>query len=93
MAHSCLSPAELTLDGSALVVQVLEPRRRPRDERVQPVGLHPFRGGLALPTGAAPLRRSALGIGTGARRHLFTVLAPILLGGCDGYERFSLVSG
>jgi hypothetical protein len=63
-----LEPAELALDGRALAVQVLEPLALARDERVQPVKLHPHRLRGARAGGAAPLGRLAPVVGTRKRR-------------------------
>ena len=52
-----LEMPELALDGSPLAVQILEPFRTARDERVYAVGLHPYGRWRALFGRATPFRR------------------------------------
>src|SRR5215208_6288185 len=60
-----LRPTESPLYGGAVGVEPSPPRCLSRDQRVEPVGLDPSAGGLALAGRAAPLGGLALVVGTG----------------------------
>ena len=60
-----LSTTKGVLHRRAVGVQPSPPLRLARDQRVEPVGLHPSTGGLALAGRAAPLGRAALRVRPG----------------------------
>jgi hypothetical protein len=60
-----LSTTKGALHRRAVGVQPSPPLRLARDQRVEPVGLHPSAGGLALAGRAAPLGRAALRVRPG----------------------------
>jgi hypothetical protein len=72
-AHSFLSLPNSRSTEARPAVERLPPLRLARDQSVESVGRDPRRGGLALAGRAAPLGRTARGIGPGERP--LTVLA------------------
>src|SRR4051812_1021893 len=62
-----LEASKLALNGRAATVELLEPLRLARDQRVQTAGLDPHGRGLALARRAAPFARAGLVVGSGER--------------------------